>query len=717
MGSVSSPNPGADEPVAPTASVLVATSDSATRDLLRRILDVGAVSVIDASDGVEALALTRRLDLDLIVLDAFLAVLDGISVCSRIRDLVDIEQPPVLIVGLSSERAVEVALAAGADETLAKPLNPALIRNRTRALLSRYQEHKRLRLLERAVRAAPVGLTLLDARSSEYNVTLANPAFQRLSGHGASEILGRNLRLLKGPETDVAAMTILRDGMAAGRTTRVLLKNYRKDGSAFWNDLSSAPVLDASGRLTHFVAVQHDVTSIVEAPEHEAQRAIEAAVADRTRELDSTLARVEERRRFTETILNSMVSSILAANHEGIVTFANLAALRTLGVSLADCVGRSVVEIFGHHEGVAEVTGGHDVGHGEHRLDFPLITPGGARFYVGMSITRPPAEFREEIGFIFLFRNLAETIEDVTDPRLRQLAEEPASAPAAVAVAPAAVALGVEAGVADSEAARRSDLDTDPRVIVVREVIADAAPVSPPVPPPAVEGPFADARPPAATVSEIAAPATGGTVAESAAATHAGPPPLPSPSARPPASGSEPTSDLGSEATAEEHAARRRVLLALHYCAPATLVRLAIEGLANELGERAATIQVEPHGELPEVLVDRQQMIEALAILVANAAHRGGEAGHVLVRLERTEALADKDVHPGPSVRIDVVYPRALITESDLGSEVSAEGRQTYRRSDLAAAEKLIEANGGRLIRPLRDTNEQALSVLLRTVR
>ena len=80
-----SPTPPPEGPPPARALVLVASSDSATRDLLRRVLDVPAVEVVDASDGVEALALARRLDLDLVILDAFLAVMDGVSVCARLR--------------------------------------------------------------------------------------------------------------------------------------------------------------------------------------------------------------------------------------------------------------------------------------------------------------------------------------------------------------------------------------------------------------------------------------------------------------------------------------------------------------------------------------------------------------------------------------------------------------------------------------------------------
>ncbi len=628
IGRVSS-EPGSAGPASPRASVLVATSDSATRELLRRILHVGAVEVIDASDGLEALALARRLDLDLIVLDAFLAVMDGITVCGRIRALREVEQPPIIIVGLISERAVEVALSAGADETLSKPLNPALIRNRMRVLLTRRQAEKRASLVERALEAAPAGVTVLDARSSEYSLEYANAAFLQLTGYGREELVGHNLRLLMGPETDVAAMTKLRDAMAAGRPTRVLLKNQRKDGHRFWNDLATTPLLDASGRLTHFVAVQHDVTQLLEAPEREAARAIEEAVAARTQELDSALVRVEKRRRFTETILNSMVSAILATDADGTVSFANLAALRTLGTSLADCVGRSVVELFGHHEGVAEVVRGAGPPHPEHRLDFPLITPGGARFYIGMSITPAPPELRDEVGLIFLFRNLAETIEDAEDPRLRRLDDS----------GPTGFELVREPG----EPAEQAEGTADERGAGRRGQAGERA---------------------------------GGDLADDQAG--------------------------------------RRVLLSLRYCAPGDLVHAAVESLAAERGTGAAPIPIESEGEVPEVLMDRQQVTEALTILLASALDRCGDPASVRVRLTRTEAAAEKSGHLGPAARIEIFYPRALITEHDLGSETALAGRQSHRRTDLTTAEKLLEANGGRLIRPVRDGEEQVLAVLLR---
>jgi PAS domain S-box-containing protein len=595
-----SETPPPESPPPSRATVLVASSDSATRDLLRRVLDVPAVEVVDASDGVEALALARRLDLDLVILDAFLAVMDGVSVCARLRALTDVDQPPILVLGLRSERSIEVALTSGADETLAKPLNPALLRYRVRVLLARRQEERRLRLLQRAVEAAPCGVALLDARSSEYEVALANPALERQTGYAAGELLGRNLRLLAGPATDVAALTELRQAMAEGRPTRVLLRSYRKDGQAFWNDLAASPVVDAAGRLTHYVSVQSDVTALLEAPEREAARTVDEAVAARTGEVEAALARVEERRRFTETILNSLVSAILATDAKGTVTFANLAALRTLGTSLHDCVGRSVVELFGHHEGVAEVIAGTVAAHPEHRLDFPLISPGGARFYVGMSITPAPAAFRDEVAFIFLFRDLAETIDIETDPKLKQLAT------------------------AQDEA------------------------------------------------------------------------------------------DLHAEPPAAEPEAKQRVLLALRYTAPADLVRAAIQTLAGRHPADGEFVRLDTADDLPEVLLDRQQVTEALTLLLASALEACPDPSEVRVRLTRVETTDGPGAKPSPAARIEISYP-AVITDRDLGTDPGGTARRPQRRMDFAIAAKLLEANGGRLIRPPRDAGGgPVLAVLLR---
>jgi PAS domain S-box-containing protein len=87
-----------------------------------------------------------------------------------------------------------------------------------------------------------------------------NPAFERMTGYEAQEVIGRNCRFLQGEDKDQPALDELREALREGKCCTVILSNYRKDGTLFWNNLSISPIYDGSGNLTHFVGIQTDIT-------------------------------------------------------------------------------------------------------------------------------------------------------------------------------------------------------------------------------------------------------------------------------------------------------------------------------------------------------------------------------------------------------------------------------------------------------------------------
>ena len=82
--------------------------------------------------------------------------------------------------------------------------------------------------------AAPEGIVICAARGSEHPVVYANAAFERLSGYSSSELQGSDLRLLQGSDREQEGRTPLRLALERGESTRVLLRNYRKDGTQLW---------------------------------------------------------------------------------------------------------------------------------------------------------------------------------------------------------------------------------------------------------------------------------------------------------------------------------------------------------------------------------------------------------------------------------------------------------------------------------------------------
>ena len=117
-----------------------------------------------------------------------------------------------------------------------------------------------LLLLERAVTASTNSIVITDPNQPDDPIVYVNPAFERTTGYAAEEAMGRNCRFLQGEDRDQPALEELRAAVRGGRHCTVVLRNYRKDGALFWNELSIYPVRDEDGRVMNFVGVQNDVT-------------------------------------------------------------------------------------------------------------------------------------------------------------------------------------------------------------------------------------------------------------------------------------------------------------------------------------------------------------------------------------------------------------------------------------------------------------------------
>lgn len=115
-----------------------------------------------------------------------------------------------------------------------------------------------LDLYRRLVDASAEGVVLVDAQLPERPVVYVNPAFEKLTGYDASALIGRNLRFLQADDDEQDAKARLREALKINEPCRVLLRNYRKDGSLFWNEMSVSPLLDATGKVSHFVGHHRD---------------------------------------------------------------------------------------------------------------------------------------------------------------------------------------------------------------------------------------------------------------------------------------------------------------------------------------------------------------------------------------------------------------------------------------------------------------------------
>ncbi len=112
-----------------------------------------------------------------------------------------------------------------------------------------------------AVQAMGSGVVITDSEQPDNPIVFVNPAFTTITGYAAHEAVGRNCRFLQGAQTDSATVQLLREAIAAKRSTSVTLLNYRKDGEEFHNELIVSPIAFGSERPRYFVGIQNDVTA------------------------------------------------------------------------------------------------------------------------------------------------------------------------------------------------------------------------------------------------------------------------------------------------------------------------------------------------------------------------------------------------------------------------------------------------------------------------
>ena len=192
-----------------------------------------------------------------------------------------------------------------------------------------------LRLRSRALDAS-VNAVLITRAANEGNlIEYANPAFERITGYSIAAVTGTDCRFLQGEDRDQAGLESIRCALAEEREVKTLLRNYRSDGTLFWNQLYIAPVRDEYGSVTHHIGVVNDVTELVQSRDLLSQQA----------NVDA-LTSLPNRNRFNERLAHA-IDEAQRSNTRFALVFMDVDHFKDVNDSLGHGIGDRLLQEIG----------------------------------------------------------------------------------------------------------------------------------------------------------------------------------------------------------------------------------------------------------------------------------------------------------------------------------------------------------------------------------
>ncbi|MBD3615213.1 MAG: PAS domain S-box protein [Gracilimonas sp.] len=317
-------------------TILLSISRAANRKLIRKIIPE-QYHVIDGPDSFPA-----NTQFDLCITDLPTFQLHKAELLNKKNEAQPVYLPFLLLVEDNRVLKTNPAVWDIFDDIIEVPVPMKILSLRIKNQLRSRQnslkiarQNNKLRILEKAIHSTEVGISITDEQKEDSPIIFCNDGFVKLTGYSRDEIIGKNCRFLQNDDRDQPAIKKIHSFTENGTAGCAILRNYKKDGSMFWNELSMAPIKDNNGEVTHFVGIQNNVTQLVE-----------------------TQQQLEEEKNLHQLIASNSTDMISRHSLDGTYLYVSPSCKQVLGYHPEDLIGKDAFEYF-HPEDIKKVKAAH----------------------------------------------------------------------------------------------------------------------------------------------------------------------------------------------------------------------------------------------------------------------------------------------------------------------------------------------------------------------
>lgn len=295
--------------------ILIIDDDRGTRFLLRQTFEQDDYNVTEAENGEEGLQFFKDYRPDIILIDAMMPIIDGITLCSKIRELPEGKYVPILMVtSLDDDKIIEMAYNAGATDFVTKPIQFAILRQRIKRILSITNSEmllaKSIETANSITKIIKDGIITIDG---EDKIKSFNTAAEKIFGYGADEVNNQNINFLI-PD---------------------FYQYYNKQYAYFTEKKITTPDIEAYGKNKdgRVVAIEFKISGTIGG-----ERLV--TIHDMTE-----LKLQENKLQMAYKILENIKEGIILTNNHGVIKMVNQAFTSITGYSEAEAIGQTPIII------------------------------------------------------------------------------------------------------------------------------------------------------------------------------------------------------------------------------------------------------------------------------------------------------------------------------------------------------------------------------------